>query len=381
MLLYKCFVEKILEKREMWLLLREGESVLAGEEGNFSVPIWSSREAAEGECDGDWEGSVAECVYLCDFLESYVPVYLKNDLDVFVDMHNGVGIQVNLSQFSDDLKKGALERGFEWTELSPEQSAERQDDREFSEFLEKVILDRGIWTVFNGDKIVCLSDEEGEWFPIWSCKEGAAADCCGEWEDCHPELIPVSDFMSSWLPYLMEFQAGASVCAAGDGCFKIDFEGLGKAIMHEAERQGISEEELQYEDADFMRFLWTIVNNGKVWILCNDDRIVTVSNDMGDSVPVWSSREDAAGECTDEWAGCNAESVSLSELMTEWLPDLEDKKLGIFVISKTGEGINFMASEFEAELAAEIGRQEPKSQILRRNRRRKESKSPTDVLN
>lgn len=363
---YRNFIDNTLENREVWLLVREGASVLAKDGNKYCIPIWSTEEAAENARKDGWEKAAPEACFLKNFIEEFIPVHRRDYPMAFVDMKEGEGIPVHLGELEKDLKTGAEEKGFHWDEFLPEQAETRQINDEIYAFLKEFLENKRVWFLHTEDGLACVEDEDGEWVPVWNTADAAEEACRDGWEEHEADAVSLADFLNEWIDDLGQDYDGAALCYE-NGMLTIGFQTLKEMIDIQADEMGLKEEDLYFENIEYLRFLWNIIRTGKVWILDNGEDIAILEHNGVGSLPVWCCREDARADCTDEWKTYDAESVPLPDFIKKWMPDLEEEGFGIFAIVMPEKGIFMDVQQFRNDLLDEIQKKEPDSLLLKSN--------------
>lgn len=75
-----------------------------------------------------------------------------------------------------------------------------------------------------------------------------------------------------------------------------------------------------------------IKETGELWILADDVGAVMFNSEQEDCIAVWSAEALAKLWCTDDWAHCNALSVSKDKWLKDWTPGLEEDEVSILIM-------------------------------------------------
>lgn len=78
-------------------------------------------------------------------------------------------------------------------------------------------------------------------------------------------------------------------------------------------------------------FIHEAVAQQKIWILTDHYGSVMLNTDDEDCVPVWPNVELAEAWATGEWAGCNAQEISLETWYSRWTPGLEEDGFAVVI--------------------------------------------------
>lgn len=90
----------------------------------------------------------------------------------------------------------------------------------------------------------------------------------------------------------------------------------------------MSDDGLDEERLD--RFCARAAASGEVWVLAEgDDCAVVESNDYEEAevMPFWSDRSGAERAASGDWAAYAPRALTLDELLTEWLPGMDEDGL------------------------------------------------------
>ena len=374
---YRGFIERVLDKRELWMLFHDAETPIflsenADGEKEERILLWASAEDAERERGEIWKDYEAMVVRLSEFSEDILPEFIEEVDGAVVDAHAEEGIVVSFEELEADLRKGAQERGFAWDELSEEQKEDDARAELSYAFIQKIVAQRKLWTLLEDDVFAVIVDENGEErVPFWTSEAAAAAECTGGWSENQTQEIALSEFVFHWIPYFTEAGAAIVFCTDSGKMMEMNPTYLETVLCEEAKAQGVILEDLLFdEDGELLTFLEEIVRKDEVWFVHDDDGYVTLRSGNEEGVPIWSSRQAALADCREEWENFEPECISLTELTTVWLPDFQEDALSVFIVLRDEHGINLEISDFEQALYAEIKKQNPRSPILRRPARR-----------
>ena len=381
---YRNFIEAVLQNSEVWLLMREGASILARDENRDYIPLWGSQEDAEAAREGGWEHAGAEVCFLKDFLEDFIPEMQRDYPKAFVDVKDGEGIKVHFSELVNDLKAAAGEKGIRWDEYLPEQAKSRANDNAVYDFLKTFLEVKRVWFLHTETGLACFENEDGEWLPLYLSKEEAETECSGDWAEYETNPLSLADFLNHWVEDLAEDYDGAAL-SVGDGIVNVDFEILKEMVHIQAEEMNLKDEDLYLDNIEYLRFLWNIIRTGKVWILDDGDGFALL-NVKGDAIlPIWCCREDARADCSDEWELYDPESISLSDFLLEWISAAEKEQMKICVVGEPGKGMFLEPSDFKNDLEEELKKKMPDSLLLRKrtsiNVKLPEGNMPSGLLN
>ena len=112
------------------------------------------------------------------------------------------------------------------------------------------------------------------------------------------------------------------------------------------------------------------MSGNRIWILHKGDAILMVGTEDGGRMPIWSSREAAATDCSNEWAACEPDGIPLRQFLNDWIPDLAEEGSNLLLALGDGEGINTDVEIFGRDLERELKKQAPgKVVAFRRDRR------------
>ena len=109
---------------------------------------------------------------------------------------------------------------------------------------------------------------------------------------------------------------------------------------------------LQYDDQQRASYLIKeVISNNQIRILKDEHGCVMLNTEDEDCVPVWPNQEFAQAWATDEWQGCQAESISLNKWFSRWSHGLADDDLALVLFpSQDEQGLVYFPDEFEHEL-------------------------------
>ena len=142
--------------------------------------------------------------------------------------------------------------------------------------------------------------------------------------------------------------------------------------------QGIKIEEPAEDtemEAKYTAFIEELVNGNRIWILHKGDAILMVGTEDGGRMPIWSSREAAATDCSNEWAAWEPDGIPLRQFLNDWIPDLAEEGSNLLLALGDGEGINTDVEIFGRDLARELKKQAP-GKVLAFRRGRRNGKNP-----
>ena len=255
----------------------------------------------------------------------------------------------------------------------PDRAAEPEERDEFEQMLQTMTARGQLWYLNRDDEFLLTEDPWGDKLPLWATAAEAEVNCTQEWEGCTAEAIPLGEFLAEWIPFLRRENIGVSIGWQDGAGFVLPLEALEDLLRAEAAAQGIIIEEPQTDtdlDQKYNAFIEEAVSGNRIWILHKGDALLMVGTEDGGKMPIWSSREAAAMDCSDEWAECEPDGIMLREFMDDWIPDLVDEGSNLVLILGSGEGIHADAEDFGRELACELKKQAPGNVVaFRRNRR------------
>lgn len=371
---YEQFINEILKNRELWLL-KEGDNILvAGNEDETFMPVWSREKLAKRQIKDEWINGSTEKIFLCDFIEMAEQELINEGIKALIDIDDEpYGIKISFADLIEELKQGAEKIGFDWRELSAEQQEFIKAYKNADDIIRQIVENRELWISVDDEGIVCIEDENGRWIPVWISEDALNNSEAPRPENSFADAINLGDFINLCIYEADEsaednenhMQGGICLCDE-NGYIRIDFENLIEVIKEKSDEMDISFEELLSQDLNQMRFIFNVVKNGEVWVVGNENGISVIENDMEESIPMFASHDEAYAECKNEWSGCEAIALTTSELVEELLPNMEKDGITACLIVRRETG-NFLApNELREEILEEIRKQNPKSSLLRR---------------
>jgi len=107
--------------------------------------------------------------------------------------------------------------------------------------LQKVVDWQEVWSIRFPDGWVLYADDKGQQLvPVWPARAFAEACCTNEWAECTVEMIPLSEWLSAWIPGMI--RDGRAVAA-----FPLP-DDRGMIVEPKRMATDLRETELQYVD-------------------------------------------------------------------------------------------------------------------------------------
>ncbi len=101
---YDYFIEKVVEKKEVWVLRDdEGCASLNNKDALF-FPMWPEKEYAEQCISGEWAGYRSESIVLDVLIERWLPGLSGDGIRLTILWMDGKGVEVSAGDFLEDLK-------------------------------------------------------------------------------------------------------------------------------------------------------------------------------------------------------------------------------------------------------------------------------------
>lgn len=85
-------------------------------------------------------------------------------------------------------------------------------DERYSYLVEQVKESQYIWTLQDSDGCVMLTTEEEDCIPMWPTEESAKQWAVDDWKDCTPLAIPLDEWLSRWVPGMLDDDLFVAVC-------------------------------------------------------------------------------------------------------------------------------------------------------------------------
>jgi hypothetical protein len=79
-----------------------------------------------------------------------------------------------------------------------EQVLQMSPDKRYAFLLQEVSQHQQIWILTDEDGCVMLKSEDEDCVPIWPGQEFAQYWATGEWSNCQPQAISLSDWLAKW---------------------------------------------------------------------------------------------------------------------------------------------------------------------------------------
>lgn len=364
---YANFLNEVLNNRELWMLKNGGSIVAVEDEEHMYMPLWSTEAKAAEEINGEWNDARTERIFLCDFVELAERELIKDEIRIAFDLcEASCGLNISAEDLIKDIKEGADRLGFDWHEPLHEQKLIIEAYERTDYIIEKIIENGELWLLFEDECVMCIGDEAGEWIPVWASEAAAGKSDGKQPENCMAEAVSLGEFINEFAENPGAEQDGICICDS-EGYMPVDFETFVEILKDKAAEMEISFDELLNQNVAQTRFIFNIVKNGEIWLLTEDGGIATVGSDIGESIPLFATREEAQAECIDEWGSCEVTALAMSEFIGELLVDMERDGMYAFLIVKSGSGNYLTADKLKEEILEEIHRQNPKSPLLRNN--------------
>ncbi len=90
-------------------------------------------------------------------------------------------------------------------------------EQRYDYFINKLIELGEVWGLSSDTGWVILSDEDDEQLPVWPHAQLAESWARGEFSDCQPKAIPLTDWINKWLTGMEKDGLLAAVCPSSDG--------------------------------------------------------------------------------------------------------------------------------------------------------------------
>ncbi len=87
----------------------------------------------------------------------------------------------------------------------------------YDEFVSQVVEWKAVWSLSSEQGWAVISDDGDEYLPVWQHADLAALWATGGYSDCQPKQIPLSDWLTKWLPGMDEDGMYISVCPDIEG--------------------------------------------------------------------------------------------------------------------------------------------------------------------
>lgn len=200
---YKHFLESVIRDNGIWILFEDGRVAIVETEEGTCVPLWSTPEGAEANREGDWVKFEVQKMTPAEFVTLCIPDLEEGNIDAIVEMKDGTGIHKNLLALEEDLYEEADNQSVDLDEMCMEFEDFLDANEMYEDFIEDALEEGLLWilTDENGETVFADVEEETA-IPVWTLYEEASLMCEGEWQDCEPEEIPLTDFLEYWVPML-----------------------------------------------------------------------------------------------------------------------------------------------------------------------------------
>lgn len=90
-------------------------------------------------------------------------------------------------------------------------------EQRYDHFIQQCVELKQVWGLSSTEGWVILPDEGEEHFPVWSHAELATQWAAGEFADCQPQAITLTEWLEKWLPGMAEDGLLAAVCPNQEG--------------------------------------------------------------------------------------------------------------------------------------------------------------------
>lgn len=260
----------------------------------------------------------------------------------------------------------------------PDRDAKPEEKDEFEQMLQTMVAQGCLWYLNRCEEFLLTEDAWGDKLPLWATAAEAEYNCTQEWDGCTAESIPLGEFLAQWIPFLRKENIGVSIGWRDGEGFVLPLDALESLLRAEAETQGIKIEEPAEDtemEAKYTAFIEELVSGNRIWILHKGDAILMVGTEDGGRMPIWSSREAAATDCSNEWAACEPDGIPLRQFLNDWLPDLAEEGSNLLLALGDGEGINTDVEIFGRDLERELKKQAP-GKVVAFRRGRRDGKKP-----
>ncbi|ALP54357.1 hypothetical protein Tel_15045 [Candidatus Tenderia electrophaga] len=90
-------------------------------------------------------------------------------------------------------------------------------EQRYDYFIRKTVELKQVWGLAGDEGWVILTEAGEEHLPVWPHREMAAAWASGEFADCQPQAIPLTDWLDKWLPGMERDELLPAVCPDKEG--------------------------------------------------------------------------------------------------------------------------------------------------------------------
>ena len=90
-------------------------------------------------------------------------------------------------------------------------------EQRYDHFIQQCVELKQVWGLSSAEGWVILPDEGEEHFPVWPHAELATQWAAGEFADCQPKAITLTEWLEKWLPGMAEDGLLAAVCPNQEG--------------------------------------------------------------------------------------------------------------------------------------------------------------------
>ncbi len=101
---YEYFIKKAADYEEVWSLKEAAGWASLELDGKCYFPVWPKKEFAQMQAAGEWDGYIAYSIDLEEFMEDWLPGFIKDGLGVTVMWNNGSGIDLSPERLMTDIE-------------------------------------------------------------------------------------------------------------------------------------------------------------------------------------------------------------------------------------------------------------------------------------
>ena len=83
-------------------------------------------------------------------------------------------------------------------------------------FIKKVADHEELWGLWDEGWALLADEEEAELVPVWPHPDFAKAYANGEWQNFHPRLIELDDWLEEWIPEMLKDHRKVAVFPTAD---------------------------------------------------------------------------------------------------------------------------------------------------------------------
>ena len=95
--------------------------------------------------------------------------------------------------------------------------AEQTDEQRYETFLALVVKHKKLWTLADDQGCLMISEEDGNYLPLWPLEEFAKQAAIEEWQNMHPLEIELDTWLEKWAVGMMDDGYEAAVFPQADG--------------------------------------------------------------------------------------------------------------------------------------------------------------------